>query len=383
MSNEHEKNQILTQQSETIATDSDEFANTVITNPHTTSEAAETPAEIPPIEDALTATSELPETPTENLPSQNVLTATSQPPETPTEIPPIEDALTATSQPPETPAEILPIEDALTATSEPPETPDKIAAPEDILTAIDETETIPITVENAPETSQTIGDLPITTYAETSDRKPTPIWQILAVFLSGMLVGSVLSLGSLLAWRMYQERANIQIRLPADVPLPESPVPVPAARANRLPGVPPAPQQTMPATIAPSPTQTQVPSLSGVPQLASPSPSPSPAASPAALETPVTERVSFPAGATGTTLSNSLPANKSKRYLIDCNSGQSMTVKIEESGVSAAIIAPNGEKIGTANSTSQWQGQLPSSGDYTIEISGDDRSNYTVKIDVL
>ncbi|WP_293147081.1 MULTISPECIES: hypothetical protein [unclassified Microcoleus] len=342
MSNEQEKNQILTQQPETIATDSDEFANTVITNPHTTSEP--------------------PETPTENLPSDNVLTAT--------------------SEPPETSDENLPSENVLAATSELPETSDEIAAPENISTAMDETETIPITAENAPKTSQNIGDLPITNYTANSDRKSTPIWQILAIFLSGMLVGSVLSLGSLVAWRMYQERANLQIRLPSDVPLPESPPPVPAARANRLPGVPPAPQQTLPATIAPSPTPTQVPSLSGVPQLASASPSPSPAASPAALETPVTERVSFPAGAIGTTLSNSLPANKSKRYLLECNSGQSMTVKVQEGQVSADIIAPNGEKVGTVDSTGQWQGQLASSGDYTIEISGDRQANYGVKIEV-
>ncbi|HCV30685.1 MAG TPA: hypothetical protein DGO89_10990 [Microcoleaceae bacterium UBA9251] len=59
-----------------------------------------------------------------------------------------------------------------------------------------------------------------------------------------------------------------------------------------------------------------------------------------------------------------------------------MTLKVQEGQVTAAIIAPNGEKIGTANSTSQWQGQLPSSGDYSIEISGDNKANYGVKIEV-
>jgi hypothetical protein len=362
MSNEQEKNQILTQQPETIATDSDEFATAVITNPHTTSEAAETPAEIPAIKDVLTATDEPAETPTENLPSEDVLTATDEP------------AKTAT--------ENLPSKNVLTATDEPPETSEEMAAPEVISTAMDETETIPIAADNPPETSQIVGYSQPTTYTANPDRKPTRIWQILAIFLSGMLVGSTLSLGSLLVWRMYQERANIQIRLPSDVPLPESPLPVPAARTNRLPGVAPAPQQTLPATSAPSPTPTQVPSLSGVPQLASPSPSPAAAASPAALETPVTERVSFPAGATGTTLSNSLRANISKRYLLECNSGQSMTVKVQEGQVSADIIAPNGEKLGTVDSTGQWQGQLASSGDYTIEISGDRQANYGVKIEV-
>ncbi len=301
MSDEQEKNQILTQQPETIPTASDEFASTAIASNDATSESAETPAEI--------------------------------------------------------------------------------AMPEDISTATSEAETIPIAADIAPETIQNENYPTQLNQTANPQPKQTRIWQILAVFLSGMLVGSVLSLGSLLGWRMYQERANIQIKLPSDVPLPESPPPVPAVPANLRPGVGPAPQQTLTPTIPPSPSQTQIPSLSAVPQLA-PSPSPSPAASGAAVETPVTERVSFQAGATGTTLSNSLRANKSKRYLLDCNSGQSMTVKVQEGQVSADIIAPNGEKVGTANSTSPWQGQLASSGDYTIEISGDRQANYGVKLEV-
>lgn len=267
------------------------------------------------------------------------------------------------------------------ATSEPAETPAEIAAPEDISTAMDEAETIPITADIAPETTQPASDPPAIIPTASPDPKPARKWQILAVFISGMLVGSVLSLGSLLAWRMYQERANLQIRLPADVPLPQSPPPVVAAPANRLPGLPPAPGTRLPATIYPSPRPTQIPSLSGVPQLASPS-SPSPAPSPTVVETPVTERVYFQAGATGTTLSNSLRANISRRYLLECNSGQSMTINVQEGQVSAAIIAPNGENVGTADSTGQWQGQLASSGDYTIEISGDRQANYQVKIEV-
>ncbi|MBE9120833.1 hypothetical protein IQ269_08375 [Tychonema sp. LEGE 07199] len=268
------------------------------------------------------------------------------------------------------------------STAEPTETPAEIVANEDIPTTINELETIPISAEYPPETSQLVSDSYPTTYTASSEPKPAQKWQIWAIFLSGILVGSVLSLGSLLAWRMYQERANIQIRLPADVPLQESPPPVPAARLNRRPGLPPAPQQTLPLTIPPSASQTPIPSLSGVPPLASPLPNSSPSPSPAAVETPVTERVNFQAGATGVTLRNSLRANISKRYLLDCNSGQTMTVKVQEGDVSAAIIAPNGEKLGTADSTGEWQGQLATSGDYTIEISGDRQANYGVKIEV-
>jgi|GEM_PF-1068282 hypothetical protein len=272
------------------------------------------------------------------------------------------------------------------STSASAETPAEIAAPEEISAPIDAAETITVAADSTPETTQITSYPPPTIPPANPEPKPARSWQILAVFLSGMLVGSVLSLGSLLAWRMYQERANLQIKLPADVPLPESPPTVATAPANRRPGLPPAPGTRLPATFPPPPRPTQIPSVSGVPQLASPSPSPlllpSPSASPAAVETPVTERVYFQAGATGTTLSNSLRANISRRYLLECNSGQSMTVKVQEGQVSAAIIAPNGENVGTADDTGQWQAQLASSGDYTIEISGDRQANYQVKIEV-
>jgi hypothetical protein len=271
------------------------------------------------------------------------------------------------------------------STSAPTETPAESAAPEDISAPIDEAETIPIAADSAPETTQLASYPPPTIQTANPEPQPARYWQTLAVFLSGILVGSVLSLGSLLAWRMYQERANLQIKLPADVPLPESPPTVATAPANRRPGLPPAPGTRLPPTIPSSPGPTQIPSLSaGVPQQASPSPSPlpSPSATPAAVETPVTERVYFEPGATGTTLSNSLRANISRRYLLECNSGQSMTINVQEGQVSAAIIAPNGENLGTADSTGQWQGQLASSGDYTIEISGDRQANYQVKIEV-
>ena len=281
----------------------------------------------------------------------------------------------ADSEPAETPTEIDTAEDTLTTNPEPAETPTEIAVREDIIATTSEPETVPIAAEIPPAT------IDYENYPTQLNQTPIPefqkvgVWRILAVFFSGILVGSVLSLGSLVAWRMYQERVNLQIKLPADVPLPESPSPVAAAPANRLPTIPPAPGSAQPPASLPSPNPTQIPSLAGVPQLASPSPSP-------AAETAVTERVSFEPGATGVTLRNSLPENKSKRYVLGCNSGQSMTINVQEGTVSAAIIAPNGEKVATANSTTPWQGQLPSSGDYTIEISGDNKANYGVKIEV-
>src|SRR4028118_574523 len=139
------------------------------------------------------------------------------------------------------------------STSAPAETSVEIVAPEDISAPIEEAETISIAADSAPETTQLASYPPTTIQTANPEPKPARAWPILAVFLSGILVGSVLSLGSLLAWRMYQERANLQIKLPADVPLPESPPPVAAAPANRPPGPPPAPGTPLPPTIPPSP----------------------------------------------------------------------------------------------------------------------------------
>ncbi|MBE9096827.1 hypothetical protein IQ252_23675, partial [Tychonema sp. LEGE 07203] len=77
------------------------------------------------------------------------------------------------------------------STAEPTETPAEIVANEDIATTINEPETIPIPAEYAPETSQLVSDSYPTTYTAISEPKPAQKWQILAVFLSGMLVGSV------------------------------------------------------------------------------------------------------------------------------------------------------------------------------------------------
>ncbi|NJR23292.1 MAG: hypothetical protein HC786_14600 [Richelia sp. CSU_2_1] len=343
MTDEPEKNhQILTQPPETIYPASDEFDRSI--EEQLTSAVAETPTEIPTRENDFTPT------PAENTP----------------ETTPVESELTAIQSPATTIQEtgIIVVETS-------PEIP-----PADMRKFLP---------ESATETDRLAANQNVNPASQ-----PAKIWQLLLVFFSGMLVGSVISLGTLLAWRMYQERANIQIKLPADVPLPPSPSPAATTPARQQPGIPAAPIAASPLpTNNPSPNPTQIPSLSGVPQLAAtplpsppaagfpPSPSPSPAA-----ETAVTDRINFEAGATGTTLSNTLPDNKSKRYLIDCKGGQTMTLNVPEGTVSATIIAPNGETVGTANSTTPWEGQLPASGDYTIEISGESQANYGVKIEV-
>lgn len=96
------------------------------------------------------------------------------------------------------------------------------------------------------------------------------------------------------------------------------------------------------------------------------------------------ERVNFDKGSTQKTISSSLVTNQTKRYLLYCGSGQPMTVQIKQGDVNVAIISPNGKTIGNAvKGGTQWNGQLPSEGDYIIEVSAPNQSDYTINIEVL
>lgn len=216
-----------------------------------------------------------------------------------------------------------------------------------------------------------------------SDDKPkTQFWKNCGIFMSGTVVGIGLALGGIVAWKQVQlSRGDIQIKLPAANSTPANMrVKTPSVATARPPSIPQAPAQlSTPATTAIAPTPVAAPSPSKAPQLPSgtptkPSPSPSFVA---------TQRVNFDAGSTGSTVRDSLKANQSKRYTLECNGGQEMTVEIEEGVVSVAIIDPSGEKLGSAMGTIKWQGKLPSSGDYTLEVSALSQSSYAVKVDVL
>ncbi|MCC3414001.1 MULTISPECIES: type IV pilin-like G/H family protein [unclassified Microcoleus] len=96
------------------------------------------------------------------------------------------------------------------------------------------------------------------------------------------------------------------------------------------------------------------------------------------------ERVNFDKGSTQKTISSSLVTNQTKRYSINCGSGQPMTVQIKQGDINVAIISPNGQAIGNAvKAGTQWKGQLPSEGDYIIEVSAPNQSDYTINIEVL
>ncbi|MEG4575451.1 hypothetical protein QUA56_22625 [Microcoleus sp. N3A4] len=172
------------------------------------------------------------------------------------------------------------------------------------------------------------------------DEQKRSLWKTYSILMGVMVGGAVLILGGQAAWNAVQQnmsKASIENKPPSTSSLPLS--------------TPPAPEER-------SQTLSSTPSVS-------------------------TERVSFNEGSTGATIRDSVTANQKKRYLLNCGSGQRMTVQIRQGSINVTIISPNNQTIGNAvNGVSQWQGQLPNSGDYIVEISAPNQSGYVINIEV-
>jgi len=172
------------------------------------------------------------------------------------------------------------------------------------------------------------------------EQKQRSIWKIYAILMGVMVGGAVLILGGQAAWNAIQQnmtKATVENKPPSTSSLPLSTPAAPEVRSQ---------------------TNSSTPSDS-------------------------TERVSFDKGSTGATIRDSVTANQKKRYLLNCGSGQGMTVQIRQGSINVRIISPNNQTIGNAvNGVSQWQGKLPNTGDYIIEISAPNQSGYLINIEV-
>jgi cytoskeletal protein RodZ len=173
-------------------------------------------------------------------------------------------------------------------------------------------------------------------------QEKTKLWKIYGILMGVMVGGAVLILGGQALWNAIQQNMSK------------------ASRENKPPST-----NSLPLTT---------PQVSA--EVRSQTPSSAPLIS--------TERVSFNEGSTGATIRDSLTGNQRKRYLLNCGSGQRMTVQIRQGDINVTIISPNNQTIGNAaNGVSQWQGQLPNSGDYIVEISAPNQSGYVINIEVL
>lgn len=119
--------------------------------------------------------------------------------------------------------------------------------------------------------------------------------------------------------------------------------------------------------------------------LKSPSPSPSPTISPSPTPTtsPVIDAsaITIPVGQTGTQVSGSVNAQTIKRYLVNVRKGQSLGVQVSQ-GSRITVRYPDGRTVEDASGLQSWQGIVPSSGDYQVDVSSDRPTNFTLSVDI-
>ena len=98
-------------------------------------------------------------------------------------------------------------------------------------------------------------------------------------------------------------------------------------------------------------------------------------------------RITFPAGGTSATLSGTVGATCSVRYVFTANQGQLLSVKLNAPAneVTMGITAANGSILKTQDTTLTFTGTIPSTGDTFIDIkgvSGSTNKAYTLEISI-
>jgi serine/threonine protein kinase len=96
------------------------------------------------------------------------------------------------------------------------------------------------------------------------------------------------------------------------------------------------------------------------------------------------QRVQFPAGQTGTLVANGVGPGRIRRYVVNAQQGQIITVKFTQANgpVTFDVLMPGGEPMEEAEDVLFWQSYLPLGGDYAIDVSAPANSEFTLEIQV-
>jgi outer membrane biosynthesis protein TonB len=111
-------------------------------------------------------------------------------------------------------------------------------------------------------------------------------------------------------------------------------------------------------------------------------PPPEPAPEPNPDANVVEQRVQIPPGQTSVQVSGQVNQDRSRRYIVNAQEGQVLALELPSvSGpVTLDVRFPNGELIPDASRVLSWQGQLPTSGNYIVDVSSPRPSNYVLTI---
>ncbi|MGH9941443.1 MAG: hypothetical protein ACRD9R_03670 [Pyrinomonadaceae bacterium] len=100
--------------------------------------------------------------------------------------------------------------------------------------------------------------------------------------------------------------------------------------------------------------------------------------------TTLTRRVQFGRGRTTAVIKNTIRRGTNHHYLLGARAGQTMIVHLVGKQTGFTVYTPDGgAAIEAADGVKDWEGTLPESGDYTIEIATDARTApYTLEVTI-
>lgn len=96
------------------------------------------------------------------------------------------------------------------------------------------------------------------------------------------------------------------------------------------------------------------------------------------------ERVNFPGGTDRILLANGVVPGEVRRYVVNAQEGQIMTVRITDAQGPAGfdVLMPGGEMMADASGIVFWESYLPVGGDYSIDVSAAQAAEFTLEIAV-
>jgi len=112
-----------------------------------------------------------------------------------------------------------------------------------------------------------------------------------------------------------------------------------------------------------------------------PTPTPTPSPSPTPIEPQIeTEQLSFPAGAEGVEVSDTVSDRLTKRYVVNVQEGQVFSAEVLEGAATISVLYPDGEPVPDAEGVVFWGFQVPESGDYIVEVVATEETNFTLGV---
>ena len=194
--------------------------------------------------------------------------------------------------------------------------------------------------------------------AATPQRQGLSGLQWAAIVVSSLLVAGLISFSLI---KLYPPKSEPVVIEPEKLPDRSKDKNIPPQTPEQKPS--PIPTVTVTATPTPNPsTPTSTPTQSSEPSFSK-------------------ERVSFAEGGTNAIVRGDISSNQKRQYVLNCGKGQQLTATVFQGQANVEVFAPDGAAI--ARGSNRVSLRLPSSGDYTIEVSSGDRTNFNLRIEVL